>query len=332
MIPIFYECFPVILKLLADDQLHTVDEIEQVCAEFFNTTDDELHNRLDKGTKTQFENNVYWGYYYLYRAGLITTKPRSRVYKITDAGKLEDPDKVTELYLHKFDSFFAFKIPGRMKNLFCDYNFDDLVDAFTDAITNEPKNLSSIRKFFEQRFSDIFETFEKKERQDFNTLFCAIQNRLLALGKIRKTSDDLFELTDHNYTPIDSEKKIDNRQIPDEQNFLIQAEKDTFIRRIVAKLTEQLGYELSRADWNEKFDGTVSNDDRNFLLKVILHREVQKSDLENFLEILHQNECNNAMFVTDKIFSADAIEFAKSTGKFFLIDKYELEKFLAQVN
>ena len=346
MIPRYDECFPVILKLLSDEQLHTVDEIEQVCAEFFETTDEELRIPTKKGTRTQFKDRIGWACTHLNKAGLISTKPRSKVYKITDAGKLEDPDKITELYLHKFESYCEFRLASETRNLFSEQTLHDLVDTFLKSIANEPKNLTEVKNFFKQTYTDVFERFEKKDRQNFNMLIYAIRDRLLVIGKIRKTSNDLFELTSHNYTPIDSEKnhaadknslidsekKIDTRQIPDGQNFLLQAEKDKFIRQIVAKLTEQFGYELSRADWNEKFDGTVSNDYMKFLLKVILHREVQKSELENFLEILDQNEFNKAMFVTDEIFSADAIEFAKSTGKFFLIDKYEIEKNLAQRN
>jgi len=74
------------LNIILDGQEHSTNEINDILANNFHLTPEEINTYLPSGSQKTFTNRVAWGKSYLKRAGLIeTTKPG--YLKITEFGK-----------------------------------------------------------------------------------------------------------------------------------------------------------------------------------------------------------------------------------------------------
>lgn len=88
-------------------------EAYDAMAEEFRLADDERRKLLPSGKQSIFENRVGWARTYLKKAGLVDT-PRWGHASITEKGLVvlgEEPDRIDNEYLKRFDSFVEFITP-----------------------------------------------------------------------------------------------------------------------------------------------------------------------------------------------------------------------------
>jgi restriction system protein len=60
MIPTYQDIMLPLLKILNDDQLHSLNEVHDELAEHFKLTDEELRELLPSGQQPVFRNRVGW--------------------------------------------------------------------------------------------------------------------------------------------------------------------------------------------------------------------------------------------------------------------------------
>lgn len=109
-IPKYDEMYRAFLDCLADGQPHDLDEIKSVVANKFRLSPAEREVLLAIGKQPVFDNRIGWCRTYLKKAGLLERVARG-TYVLTFDGKrvlAENPAKIDNLYLQRFDSFRAF--------------------------------------------------------------------------------------------------------------------------------------------------------------------------------------------------------------------------------
>ena len=109
-IPDFQSIFLPLLKLCADGQEHTKQELLPTLAKQFGLTVSELEIKLASGKQGMFDNRVGWAKSYLKQAGLLEMVRRGR-FKITGRGLQvlnENPQLLNIKYLKRFPEFVAF--------------------------------------------------------------------------------------------------------------------------------------------------------------------------------------------------------------------------------
>jgi restriction system protein len=98
------------LRLLEDDQEHTINNISDVLADQFNLTQEERHQLLPSGQQEKFRNRVGWARTYLKKANLIESSKRGH-FHITLRGSdilRQNPAKIDTTLLKQFPEFREF--------------------------------------------------------------------------------------------------------------------------------------------------------------------------------------------------------------------------------
>lgn len=109
-IPDYESCMLPLLKLLADGEIHTVKQLSQSVADYFNLTDDERQQLLPSGQQSYIHNRVGWAKSYMKKAGLLENQVRGKV-RITDVGLAalaQNPTLIDCDYLKAYPSFVEF--------------------------------------------------------------------------------------------------------------------------------------------------------------------------------------------------------------------------------
>jgi restriction system protein len=107
------------LKLLADGEEHTLQELNEKLSVEFQLTEAERHELLPSGNQGIMRNRVGWVRTYLKKA-LLLEAPRRAVFTITDRGQgvlAENPEFINARYLKRFEEFCEFQnsTPGTAK-------------------------------------------------------------------------------------------------------------------------------------------------------------------------------------------------------------------------
>ena len=85
-IPDFQSLMYPIVKLLEDNQPHSLQEVMGNLATQYTLTEDDLKVKVPSGQMGLFKNRVAWALSYLKNSGLIFY-PKRGVYQITETGK-----------------------------------------------------------------------------------------------------------------------------------------------------------------------------------------------------------------------------------------------------
>ncbi|MBF0259894.1 MAG: restriction endonuclease [Desulfamplus sp.] len=111
MIPKYEEIMLPLLKYLADEKVHGLNDAHDDLAKHFRLTDDELRELLPSGRQPIFRNRVCWARTYLKKAGLLTSPKRAH-FSISDRGislLKENPTEITSKFLTRYDDFLEFQ-------------------------------------------------------------------------------------------------------------------------------------------------------------------------------------------------------------------------------
>lgn len=117
MIPRFYEMFKPMLEFLKDGKVHSMVEVKEYIANYFNLSEEEKNEMLPGGGETRLNNRVYWARTYLTKAGLVEIPERGKA-KITERGLKvleENPSVIDVKFLFKFPEFKQFQTKSKEK-------------------------------------------------------------------------------------------------------------------------------------------------------------------------------------------------------------------------
>jgi restriction system protein len=105
------------LEFLKDGEVHSMDEVKEYIANYFNLSEEEKNEMLPGGSETRLNNRVYWARTYLAKAGLVEIPERGKA-KITERGLKvleENPLVIDDEYLSQFPEFKQFLMKSKEK-------------------------------------------------------------------------------------------------------------------------------------------------------------------------------------------------------------------------
>ena len=117
MIPRFPEMFKPMLEFLKDGKVHSMVEVKEYIANYFNLSEKEKNEMLPGGSETRLNNRVYWARTYIAKAGLVEIPERGKA-KITERGLKvleENPSVIDVKFLFKFPEFKQFQAKSKEK-------------------------------------------------------------------------------------------------------------------------------------------------------------------------------------------------------------------------
>lgn len=109
-IPDYESCMLPLLRLVSDNEIHTMRELTGQIAEHFALTEDERQKILPSGQQSYINNRVGWAKSYLKKAGLLENPSRGKV-RITGEGRAvvaAPPPVINCEYLMKYPAFVDF--------------------------------------------------------------------------------------------------------------------------------------------------------------------------------------------------------------------------------
>ncbi len=115
MIPDFQSLMLPLLKLISDGKEYKMRSLEEILADQFSLTKEELVELLPSGTDYIFKNRIGWAKTYMKKAGLIDSYKRGCI-TISKKGKEiidSNPTIINVKFLKQFPEFLAFQIPQK---------------------------------------------------------------------------------------------------------------------------------------------------------------------------------------------------------------------------
>lgn len=115
MIPDFQMLMLPLLKLISDGKEYRMYTVEEILAEQFGLTKEELTELLPSGTDYIFKNRVGWAKTYMKKAGFINSFTRGCI-TISERGKEiinSNPPEINVKFLKQFPEFVAFQVPKK---------------------------------------------------------------------------------------------------------------------------------------------------------------------------------------------------------------------------
>jgi len=168
MIPDFQSIMLPLLEIIGDKKEHTIQEIRDSLAKYFNLTEEERSELLSKSKQQRFNNRVGWARTYLKKAELLVYTQKG-YFKITDRGLTvlqEKPSKINIKYLKRFPEFLEFNKPSK--------KIDQLKGKEIESILEEktPEDLLEIgyEKYQEKLLSDLLEKVKQCSPEFFERL------------------------------------------------------------------------------------------------------------------------------------------------------------------
>lgn len=134
-IPDYQTIMRPLLMQLADDQLHTLQEIHETLCKYFELTPEEVKERISSGKQTVMRNRVGWAKTYLSKAGLLEVPVKANC-KITELGRKaldECPERIDNKYLRQFEAFQEFTTPKKAEK----GDQQEIVTAESDTTPDE---------------------------------------------------------------------------------------------------------------------------------------------------------------------------------------------------
>lgn len=116
-VPDFQSYMTPILHFLSQHQEQHLNVVREAMTEYFQLTDDDLHEILPSGKQTKHYNRVNWALTYMKQAGLLSS-PRRGFYKITPLGQevVSSNSHVNTAFLRQFESFVQFQLASNSSN------------------------------------------------------------------------------------------------------------------------------------------------------------------------------------------------------------------------
>jgi len=133
MIPDFQSIMLPLLKISEDKKEHTLQEVRNSLADYFNLTKEEKSKLLSKSKQPVFNNRVGWARTYLKKAGLLEYTPKGH-FRITERGLKvlqEKPSIINVKYLKQFPELLEFIKPTKKEKKIKDKGIELLLEEKT---------------------------------------------------------------------------------------------------------------------------------------------------------------------------------------------------------
>lgn len=117
-VPDYQKIMLPLLKLLSDNNEHTLSETIEKLAQYFELSDEERKELLPSGRQAKFDNRVGWARTYMKKAGLLESTGRGK-FRITERGKQvlqNNPTVIDNNFLMQFPEFQEFRNASRQAN------------------------------------------------------------------------------------------------------------------------------------------------------------------------------------------------------------------------
>jgi len=168
MIPDFQSIMLPLLKITGDKKEHTIQEVRDLLAKYFNLTEEERSELLSKSKQQRFNNRVGWARTYLGKGGLLEYG-KVGSFMITDRGLKvlqEKPSKIDVKYLKRFPELLKFIKPSKKGKKTKDKEIELLLEEKT------PEDLLEIgyEKYQEKLLSDLLEKVKQCNPNFFERL------------------------------------------------------------------------------------------------------------------------------------------------------------------
>ena len=168
MIPDFQSIMLPLLKITGDKKEHTIQELRDLLAKYFNLTEEERSELLSKSKQQRFNNRVGWARTYLGKGGLLEYG-KVGSFMITDRGLKvlqEKPSKIDVKYLKRFPELLKFIKPSKKGKKTKDKEIELLLEEKT------PEDLLEIgyEKYQEKLLSDLLEKVKQCNSNFFERL------------------------------------------------------------------------------------------------------------------------------------------------------------------
>jgi len=142
-ISVFQQIMLPLLKLLEDQQEHSLRQIIDLLTNQFKLTPEEQHELLPSGKQAIFDNRVGWARTHLKKAGLLESTRRG-FFRITDRGLQvlnQKPEKIDVKFLEQFEEFKEFRAIRREKPTELDEEETETTPE--EALANAYQNLKN---------------------------------------------------------------------------------------------------------------------------------------------------------------------------------------------
>jgi restriction system protein len=168
MIPNFQSIMLPLLEIIGDKKEHTIQELRDSLAKYFNLTEEEKSELLPKSKQKRFNNRVGWARTYLKKAELLVYTQRG-YFKITDRGLTvlqEKPSKINVKYLKRFPEFLEFNKPSKK----IDQPKGKEIESILEEKTPEELLEIGYEKYQEKLLSDLLEKVKQCSPEFFERL------------------------------------------------------------------------------------------------------------------------------------------------------------------
>jgi restriction system protein len=168
MIPNIQSIMLPLLEITGDKKEHTIQELRDSLAKYFNLTEEEKSELLSKSKQKRFSGRVGWARTYLKKAELLVYTQKG-YFKITNRGLTvlqEKPSKINIKYLKRFPEFLEFKKSSKKEKKIKDTTAEILLEEKT------PEELLEIgyEKYQEKLLSDLLEKVKQCSPEFFERL------------------------------------------------------------------------------------------------------------------------------------------------------------------
>ena len=168
MIPNFQSILLPLLEIIRDKKEHTIQELRDSLAKYFNLTEEEKSELLSKSKQKRFNNRVGWARTYLKKAELLAYTQKG-YFKITDRGLTvlhEKPLKINIKYLKCFSEFLEFNKPSKK----IDQPKGKEIELILEEKTPEELLEIGYEKYQEKLLSDLLEKVRQCSPEFFERL------------------------------------------------------------------------------------------------------------------------------------------------------------------
>ena len=174
-IPTYDDIKLPLLKLLENNDILPIKELEQKLKEHFSLTPEDANKLLPNGRTRQFSNRVAWARTYLKQAGLINF-PEKGLSQITKRGRevLEQKiDRITNKFLMQFPEFVSFMTRSKSEKT------ASLSDVSSGELSPQEDIENSFSLIHKELSSSLLEEIQKQSPSFFERL---VLDLLLGMG------------------------------------------------------------------------------------------------------------------------------------------------------
>jgi restriction system protein len=202
-IPDFQTIMYPVMKILRDNNSHTLQELYELLAKEFNLKEEELRILVPSGQQLLFKNRLTWSISYLKNAGLLNTIKRG-VYQITEQGQSIFKDNISSIstdYLKKFEGY---------KLWHSTFQTDEITKQNEEVDIKTPEEIigENFKKINSKLAAELLELIKQREPAQFERFVLELLNSMGYGGAIEKNFEVVGQSGDNGIDGIIYQDKL----------------------------------------------------------------------------------------------------------------------------